>query len=51
LRAANYTFPAADMGQHTFHGLVLNQPGPYTLTATDMADPALTRSVTFTVVA
>jgi hypothetical protein len=49
--AADYTFTPADMGQHTFQGLVLQQSGPYTLTATDDADPALTGNIMFTVAA
>jgi hypothetical protein len=47
--AANYTFTAADMGSHTFGGLVLNQAGMYTLTAMDGADPLLSGTLMFTV--
>ena len=32
---ANYTFNAADKGTHTFSGLVLNQKGTQSITATD----------------
>jgi hypothetical protein len=46
---ADYTFTAADQGSHTFNNLVLNQPGMYTLTATDTAEPMLTGSAMFTV--
>jgi hypothetical protein len=48
-QSAAYTFTAADMGSHTFHGVVLNQPGTYTVTGTDTMDPSLTGSITFTV--
>jgi hypothetical protein len=48
-QTANYTFTAADMGSHTFSGLVLSQAGAYTLTATDQADPGLTGGTNFTV--
>jgi hypothetical protein len=44
--SANYTFTADDMGSHTFDGLVLNQQGDYTLTATD---PMLSGTLMFTV--
>jgi hypothetical protein len=47
--SADHTFTATDMGSHTFSGLVLNQPGMYTLTATDSADPSLSGSTLFTV--
>jgi hypothetical protein len=46
---ADYTFPASDMGSHTFSNRVLNQTGMYTLTGTDMADPTLTGTGMFTV--
>jgi hypothetical protein len=47
--SATYTFTAADMGSHTFSNLVLRQPGIYTLTATDEADPSVTSTIQFTV--
>ena len=46
---ADYTFTAADMGSHTFSGLVLSQAGDYTLTAMDSADPTDRGSVGFTI--
>jgi hypothetical protein len=46
---ADYTFTPADMGQHTFHNLVINQPGTITITGTDLEDPSVTGSITFTV--
>jgi hypothetical protein len=47
--SASYTFTPADMGQHTFSGLVLTQAGIYTVTGTDTVNPSLTGSTTFTV--
>jgi hypothetical protein len=49
MASVDFTFPPADMGSHTFGGLVLNQPGDYTLTATDSADSTLTGTLMFTV--
>jgi rhamnogalacturonan endolyase len=46
---ANYTFTAADMGTHTFSGLVLNRAGTLTVTGTDTVNPSLTGSTSFTV--
>jgi hypothetical protein len=46
---ADYIFTADDMGQHAFNSLVLSQPGDYTLTATDQADPTIRGSTFFTV--
>jgi predicted outer membrane repeat protein len=45
---ADYTFRATDSGQHTFTGLVLHQPGNYTLTGSD-PDAGIDGSVSFTV--
>jgi hypothetical protein len=45
---ADYTFTAADSGQHTFAGLVLRQAGDYTITGSD-PDGGIDGSVTFTV--
>jgi hypothetical protein len=45
----DYTFTAADAGQHTFAGLVLYQAAGYTITGIDEADPDLNGSITFTV--
>jgi fibronectin type 3 domain-containing protein len=47
--SANYTFTAADMGQHTFSGLVLTHAWTYTVTGADTANPFLTGGTTFTV--
>jgi sugar lactone lactonase YvrE len=47
--SANYSFTGADLGSHTFGGLVLNQPGDYTLTATYVGDPTINGSLAFTV--
>jgi hypothetical protein len=49
MASADYTFTAADMGSHTFGGLLLNQPGDFTLTATDSADPMVSGTLMFTV--
>jgi hypothetical protein len=46
---ADYTFTAADAGQHTFSNLVLRRAGTLTVTGTDTADASLTGSTTFTV--
>jgi autotransporter-associated beta strand protein len=45
----DYTFTAADMGQHTFNNLVLNQQGDYTLTAADTTNPDVNGGMDFTV--
>src|SRR5205807_314537 len=44
----NYTFTAADQGRHTLAGLVLDA-GDYMLAGSDVANPAVGGSVTFTV--
>jgi hypothetical protein len=44
----DYAFTAADAGQHTFTGLVLDQPGDYTITGDD-AMAGIRGSVSFTV--
>jgi hypothetical protein len=44
----SYTFTAADQGHYTLAGLMLNA-GDYTLTGTDVANPAISGSLTFTV--
>jgi hypothetical protein len=46
---ANYTFTAADGGQHTFRNLVLRRAGPLTITGTDTANASLTGGTTFTI--
>jgi hypothetical protein len=48
---ANYTFTATDGGQHTFGDLVLRRTSTLTVTGTDMANPAIMGSLTFTVTA
>jgi hypothetical protein len=45
---ANYTFTADDQGQYTLAGLLLDA-GDYTLTGSDLANPAISSSITFTV--
>ncbi|MBX9626525.1 MAG: FG-GAP-like repeat-containing protein, partial [Gemmataceae bacterium] len=39
---ADYTFQAADNGQHTFAGVVLKTAGTRSVTAADAADPTIT---------
>jgi hypothetical protein len=46
---ADYTFTAADAGQHTFSGLVLQRAQTLTVTGTDTANALLTGSTTFTI--
>jgi streptogramin lyase len=46
----NYTFTAADQGQHTFT-LRLRRAGPRTATVTDTVNPSITGSANFVVVA
>jgi hypothetical protein len=46
---ANYTFTAADGGQHTFSGLVLTRADTLTVTGTDPTDTAITGSTSFTI--
>jgi hypothetical protein len=41
----NYSFTAADMGVHTFSGIVLRTKGTQTITLTDTRDSALTDSI------
>jgi hypothetical protein len=48
---ANYNFTAADMGTHTFTGLVLRRAGTYTVTAADTAATLVTGSGTFVITA
>jgi autotransporter-associated beta strand protein len=45
----NYTFTAADMGQHTFNNVMLSQSGDYTLTAADTVNPDVNGGIDFTV--
>jgi ELWxxDGT repeat protein len=47
----NYTFTAADLGAHTFTGLVLKKKGKQTITVTDTADGSITGSVSINVLA
>jgi len=44
----NYTFTATDQGQHTLAGLVLDA-GNYMLAGSDVANPAISGTVSFTV--
>jgi hypothetical protein len=44
----NYTFTASDQGQYTLAGLLLDA-GNYTLTGRDLANPAISSSITFSV--
>jgi hypothetical protein len=46
---ADYTFMAADGGQHTFSGLALRRAGPLTVTGTDTSNDSITGSTTFTI--
>jgi hypothetical protein len=46
---AQYTFKAADMGSHTFSGLVLSEAGDYALAGLDPADPNISGSTLFSV--
>jgi hypothetical protein len=46
---ADYPFTAADGGQHTFSGLVLRQAGTLGVTGTDLTNPAVSGSTSFTV--
>jgi hypothetical protein len=46
---ANYTFSAADGGQHTFSNLPLRQAGMLTVTGTDTAAASITGSTAFTI--
>jgi hypothetical protein len=46
---ADYSFTAADQGQHTFSGLVLRRAGTMGITGTDLANPAVSGSTSFTV--
>jgi hypothetical protein len=46
---ADYTFTAADMGQHTFNNLVFQRAGAYTLAGADTVNPLITGSTTFTI--
>jgi hypothetical protein len=46
---ANYSFTAADAGQHTFAGLVLRRAGTLTVSGTDTADAFVTGSTSFTI--
>ena len=46
---ANYTFTAADAGQHTFNKTILRKKGKQTLTITDSLNSVLTESVNITV--
>jgi hypothetical protein len=45
----DYTFTAADAGQHTFSGLVLRRAQTLTGTGTDTGDASVTGSTTFTI--
>ena len=47
--AADYTFTAADAGQHTFAGLVLRRAGTYAVSGADAAAPLIDGSTTFTI--
>jgi hypothetical protein len=47
----NYIFTAADLGVHTFTGLVLRKKGNQTITVTDTADGSITGSVSINVLA
>jgi adhesin/invasin len=46
----NYTFTAADLGVHTFTGLILRKKGTQTITVTDTLDSSITGSVSVGVV-
>jgi hypothetical protein len=46
---ADYTFTAADMGQHAFSNLVFPWAGTYTVAGADTANPLITGSTTFTI--
>jgi hypothetical protein len=46
---ADYTFTAADMGQHTFSNLVLRRAGAYTVGGADTDNPLITGGNTFTI--
>ena len=46
---ADYTFTAPDAGVHVFTGVVLNTPGPITITATDPVTSYVTGTGTFNV--
>jgi hypothetical protein len=46
----NYTFTAADLGVHTFTGLILRKKGTQSITVTDTLDSSLTTSVSINVV-
>jgi hypothetical protein len=48
IASRDYTFTASDVGQHTFAGLVLNQPADYTITGEDPLT-GISGSVTFPV--
>jgi hypothetical protein len=45
----NYAFTAADLGVHTFTGLVLKKKGKQTITVTDTLDGSITGSVSINV--
>jgi hypothetical protein len=46
---ADYAFTAADMGQHTFTGLLLRRAGAFTVAGADTAAPLITGSTAFTI--
>jgi hypothetical protein len=45
----DYTFTAADQGQRTFSGLVLRRAGTMGITGTDLGNPAVSGSTSFTI--
>jgi hypothetical protein len=48
---ADYTFTAADMGQHTFSSLMLRRAGTYTVAGAATDNPLITGSTAFTITA